>query len=188
MNCTAIVSARRRACTSRKRVARVSRVIGKSDTTAKRACWQVGPRETSVGGVSKVILCSRSTGGYVLAPVPFPAVTQRTRHTNATPLRSGVSQIRTVTGLPWISRLVGRCHHACSGSPGRLSLCLRSARWRLLLPGACWSHGCSEGIRQPQFITGTLLTSNSLAVWARFVFSNIGEALMGRVSIPVKIP
>src|SRR6185437_7924297 len=36
------VFARRRACTSRMRVARVSRSIGKSDTTAKRARWQVG--------------------------------------------------------------------------------------------------------------------------------------------------
>ena len=36
------VFARRRACTSRIRVARVSRSIGKSDSTAKRARWQVG--------------------------------------------------------------------------------------------------------------------------------------------------
>ena len=140
--------ARRRACSTHARVARVSRLIGNSDSTAKPAAWQVRDVERSFFGNGRVEV------------IPYVR--------NATP-RSGVSKPALVTGLPAKWRVASVCAAPAAGFPAGSSL-LRAARWRLLMPGAL----CCSGSLDVPPTAYTSLAPSLIAIsvpFGRHVFS-----------------
>ena len=128
----------RRACSTHARVARVSRLIGNSDTTAKPYPWQVDVcgRDATCGVRGKQ---NNSRNGKE------PSPKRRKRHSIGV-----ASQHFRIRHWPPRQMESGGClHRSDSGFPAGFSL-LRAARWRLLLPGArslLWLAGRS--LQQP---------------------------------------
>ena len=112
--------ARRRACSTLARVARVSRLIGNSDSTGKAYQWQVCAFGGSVFG-------NRS-------PKAIPNTG------NATLTASGVLILLHWSLAPGKWRAVAVSTALSMGFPVGFSL-LRAAHWRLLFPGALCCFG-----------------------------------------------
>jgi hypothetical protein len=115
----------RRACSTHIRVARVSRLIGNSDTTAKICLWQVALWWQGI-----------SCGGSRGAEKTLTAGENQPKR-QETPPRSErrLGTPAFVTGLPNKRKAVAVSTAPVSGFPTGFSL-LRAARWRLLLSGA----------------------------------------------------
>ena len=119
------VPARRRACSARVRVARVSRLIGNSDTTVKRHGWQVA---YGITGSSEF-----AGRGYFI------------RQMHKTPLQTE----RRFAVLRWSLASQILCGRRLSPpfplqAPRRFVPFEGPLRRRLLLPGACSSLGWPE--------------------------------------------
>jgi hypothetical protein len=140
-------------------VARVSRLIGKFDSTAKRSGWQV-----DFGGM----LFGKGS--------PRPASAQKLE----TPLRrSGVSLSCAGHWPPKMGEDGGYVHRACCRFFDRLSL-LRAAHWRFLLsnPAVLVPAGIAS---RKRYITGAEYIAIAGPFDASFVFNRLWCAIAGRL-------
>jgi hypothetical protein len=156
--------ARRRACSTPIRVARVSRLIGISDTTAKRSGWQVYFSGTGMG-TNPCNQPGGRTGGQTESP-PKAALTHET------PLQS--ERRFGVLHRPLASRSIaagGFFHRTYCRFPQPVYPFSGPLLWRLLLPGICCSwlaENCGS-----RYITGTCLIAIGRPFETVFIFNKL---------------
>ena len=156
----------RRACSTHIRVARVSRLIGNSDTTAEdmpvaSGLWGVEVTCGGCAGSRQNAHCEEKISPNAGNATPFGAASRYSRICHWPP--------RQIKG--------GGCfHRSYSGFPAGFSL-LRAARWRLLLPGA---RCCSGSLDIPP-AAGTSLallnSSNQRSVFNFVYFQSVTRAV-----------